>query len=46
MGATGTEKHPCTTGSPVCGGRGEAKLRKATREKLAQAMGLNLEQLV
>jgi hypothetical protein len=25
---------------------GEAKLRKATREKLAQAMGLNLEQLV
>ena len=25
---------------------GEAKLRKATREKLAQAMGLNSEQLV
>jgi ribosome-binding protein aMBF1 (putative translation factor) len=25
---------------------GEAKLRKATREKLAQAMGLNPEQLV
>jgi len=25
---------------------GEAKLRKATREKLAKAMGLNPEQLV